>query len=271
MLETTRTQALSEPAAVAAALWLQAWLDGRAGADDLLTVLSRIAPDTPAGLHENGGALPATDLLARVRGAQVTQAWPVLPRPGQTAGWPTGVPDDPCPAVLLVRSARSEDQLPMEARALLRAGRGGWVVDDLRAVGTPYPAGARPSRKTGAGPVGALTAQALSPRTATRRFGELLDDAAVDLGRLGLDRAAAAPPESRWTDTLTRLPGTTDRQLVDLVQRSGLVLDALDQALLDDGAAVTASEARARSARLLKLRGELCDLMTAVAVGTPLV
>ena len=275
MLETTRTRALSEPAAVVAALWVQEWLGGRAAADDLLDVLTRIAPDTPAVLHDHGESLPAQALLHRLRTAQVTYAWPVLPRPGRTVGWPALVPD-PSPAVLVVGPATSTDLRPLEARLLLRVGSGGWLLDHLRPT-TGSGQGTAVQGTDGHGPaaepdptpdlVTLLTADALGHRAATRRFTGLLDDAATDLGRLGLDRPATNGAPTRWTATLQDLPRTADGSLVTLLQRSAVVLDALDQALRDDGAAVTAGEARARSARVHRLRGELCDLVCAATVG----
>lgn len=270
MLDTTRTRALSEPAAVAAALWLHEWLGGRAATDDLLDLLAQIAPDTPAGLHDAGGTLPTSRLLRRLRSSGVTLAWPVLPRPGRTVGWPSRVKGDPVPAVVLVGQPKGIDQPPLEARVLLRAGSGGWIVDDIRERRRGAPAGAQgclATHDSAQTRMWALTADAVTPRAATRQFTELIDQAATDLGRLGLDRPASTGRGSRWTATLHQLPGTADPQLVTLLQRTGLVLDALDQALGDEGAAVTASEARAREAHLHRLRGQLCDLVSGVIIG----
>jgi hypothetical protein len=116
-------------------------------------------------------------------------------------------------------------------------------------------------------PLAALLAGGLSPRAGARRFTELLDSAARELSRLGLDRPPSRPAVSRWASALVHLPTATDPALAALLHRVATVLDALELALADDGAAVTAGEARARSAGLLGLHGDLVDLVTSVAVG----
>ena len=271
MRDITRTHGLSAPGAVSAALWLQAWLDGQAGSDDLLSMLAWVAPDTPVGLQEPDATHPAESLLQRIRARQPVQAWPVLPRPGRTLGWPPTVPGDPSPSVLLV-AGPAQWHTP-EARLLARAGSSGWILDDLRDPASSAPAGPNGDITTlpDLGSIDQLissaTAESLSPRAAARRFAELLDEAARELTPLGLERPATQPGAYRWANAFGRLPSSVDGQLASLLARIALILDALDQALREDGAAVTAGEARGRASRLRRLDGELTDLICAAVAG----
>jgi hypothetical protein len=239
---------LTAPGAAAVALWVDAWAGGAAAADDLLTVLAAAAPDTPLVLAGADGAVPLASLLRGIRDADVTVAWPLLPRAGRAVGWPRDVPGPPSPAVLLVGGGG-----PLLARALLQVGPQGWQL-------TPTHVG-----------VEALLAEALSPRAGARRFTELLDAAARDLARLGLERAAPRAATPRWGRALMDLPPTTDPALAALLHRIAAVVDALELALADEGAAVTAGEARARAASLHRLHGDLAGLVGAVAVGATMV
>jgi hypothetical protein len=244
MLPSTRTQGLSAPDAVVVALWLTAWCRGAAGADDLLGVLAHVAPDSPPLVLDGASVDTADALLRRVRAAGILAAWPVLPRPGRTLGWPTDVAGAPEPGVLLADAVGT-------ARLLLRAGSSGWALEP-----TASPAGTL------------LLAEAVSPRGAARQFADLLEAATADLARLGLDRAPTGPAPTRWDRALRALPHALDPGLAAVLHRVALVLDALELALADEGAAVTAGEARARAARLLALHGQLEDLVTAACVGT---
>ncbi|HEX6888021.1 MAG TPA: hypothetical protein VF143_07930 [Candidatus Nanopelagicales bacterium] len=244
MLPSTRTQGLSAPDAVVVALWLTAWCHGSAAADDLLGVLGHVAPDSPLLVLDGTSVDTADALLRRGRAAGVVAAWPVLPRPGRTLGWPTDVAGVPEPGVLLVDDGGV-------ARLLLRAGSSGWGL-----VPTTSPAAAP------------LLAESVPPRAGARRFAALLEEATADLARLGLDRAPTGAAPARWGRALRALPHSLDPGLVALLHRVALVLDALELALADEGAAVTAGEVRARAARLLALHGQLEDLVTAACVGT---
>jgi hypothetical protein len=255
VLETTGARTLTAPGAAAVALWLEAWARGRAGADDLLAVLADAAPDTPAMLTAPEGAAPLEALLRMLRTLGVVGAWPVLPRAGRAVGWPGDLPGAPTPIVLLVGVTQQQGPAPepvepaLVGLGVLQATPSGWSV------------------MGGEVPLAALLAEGLSPRAGARRFTELLDAAARELGRLGLERAPSRRATSRWAGALVQLPTSTDPALAALLHRVATVLDALELALADDGAAVTAAEARARSAGLLRLHGELVDLVTAVAVG----
>jgi hypothetical protein len=243
VLETTAMM-LTPPGAATVALWLDAWARGAASADDLLEALAGAAPDTPQVLAAGQGAEPLAALLRQARGAGVTAAWPVLPRAGRVAGWPRDVPGHPVPAVLLGRGGPAPAAL-----ALLRAAPPGWLLSAT------------------AVPVDPLLAEALTARAATRRFTELVDGAARELARLGLERRSPHSPVRRWAEALADLPAALDPALAALLQRTGMVLDALELALADDGAAVTAAEARARTTSLHRLHADLVDLVAAASVG----
>ena len=237
---------LSAPATVAVALWLDAWLRGEAASDDLLGVLASAAPDCPLR-----GAEPARSLdvlLGELRGRQVVAAWPVLPRPGRTLGWPRELPDEPTAAILLV----GPEQV---ACGLLLTASAGWrllpLVDGSAATALPL----------------ALLAEALPVRAALRRFTELLAEATRELSLLGLERRPTQPLPTRWTAGLAVLPPSCGPELVDLVHRTAHVLDALACALADHGAAVTAGEADARADHLRRLRDALTDLLVSAVLG----
>ena len=254
MLGTTHTGLLPAPSAVAAALWLDGWLTGRTGSDDLLAVLARIAPDSPPALLADGSSHAIGELLMRIRAEAVTHAWPVVPRPGRRAGWPEGLSLEPRPAVLLVAAAPTSHGLP-PAAALLHASTGGWALaavpaEDATRVTAP------------------VLAEAVSPRSAARRFAEVVTAATDDLARLGLERAASTADRRAWSRTLRALPRGLAGEFAHVLDRLCTVLDGLELALVDDGAAVTAAEARVRSERLHTLHAELTDLLVSVVVGT---
>jgi hypothetical protein len=255
VLETTGARTLTAPGAASVALWLEAWLRGGAGADDLLAVLASAAPDTPVVMAQGQGNRPLEALLRDLRALDVVAAWPLLPRAGSAIGWPRDLAGPPVPAVLLVGpqpvAAASPEVagLHPDARGVLQATLHGWAVQPC------------------ATPLAPLLAQGLSPRAGARRFTELLDTAARDLARLGLERPPTGTTASRWGRALVELPASTEPALGALLHRIATVLDALELALGDDGAAVTAAEARARASGLHRLHGELVDLVTAVAVG----
>jgi hypothetical protein len=254
MLGTTDTDLLPAPSAVAAALWLDGWLSGRTGSDDLLGALARIAPDSPQAALVDGRSGGLGELLARIRSDGVVHAWPALPRPGRPVGWPAGVALAPRPAVLLVAAPPARRGLP-SARALLHAGPGGWAVEPI-------------AGDAGALVTAPLLAEAVTPRAAARRFAELVARATDDLARLGLERAASADGRQAWSRALRALPRGLPGQLAHILDRLCTVLDGLELALLDDGAAVTAAEARARADSLRTLHAGLTDLVAAVAVGS---
>jgi hypothetical protein len=217
---------------LAAALWVGAWLRAAAAGDDLLDALARLDPD----------AVPAVDVLAAVRGCGADSAWLVLARPGRTVGWPAGLAGAPEPVVLLAAG----DVLV----AALRAGRPGWRVDPLPAQAT-----------TG------LEAGALPVRAAARAFAEVLAEATGRLESLGLARAATGRAAPAWASAVADLPGGLDPQVLALLHRAALVLDALALAGADDGAAVTAGEAQARAAELHALRGRVEDVVAGLVGG----
>jgi hypothetical protein len=225
------------------ALWLGAWLRGAAGSDDLLEAMALAAPDAPAVGSVNGApASPLPDLLRAIRQSGADSTWLLLPRPGRLIGWPPGVDGAPVPAVLLGRGDR--------AVGLLRHGTNGWRWDPAQ------PATIIP-----------LQAGMLTARSGARALAEAVTAAAHRLEELGLDRAATRPAPREWEAALGRLPRGLDPQVEALLVRLAALHDALDLALVEEGAAVTAAEARARAAEVRAVLGEVEDVVVGVVGG----
>jgi hypothetical protein len=216
---------------LATALWLGCWLRARAAPDDLLEELGRVAPDAPPGR-----------LLPAVRATGADSVWLLLPRPGRTLGWPPGVPGAPEPAVLL-----SAGRTPV---GLVLARPGAWRVQ--AAVGAP---------------VVQVESESLTPRTAARAVSQAISEAAGRLEQMGLDRPARASAGDRWRRSTCCLPDRLDPAVVALVQRVALVLDVLDLAQAEQGAAVTSAESRTRALELRTLAGRLEDLLSGLVGG----
>lgn len=230
-----------------AAVWLGAWLQGRAPADDVLDALTwaaRSSDSLPVRVDLPGEAAPSplADLLSWLRVQHVDRAWLVLPRPGSALGWPVPAAEPPLPAVLATRTG-----LPV---GLLCPGQAGLRVIDASGVA-----------------VAQLEANALSVRVAARRFSEIVTDSAEQIGRLGLDRPARKQGSAAWSRALVRLPRDLDPALPGLLHRIASVLDALALARLDEGAAVTAVEAIARDWALRGTTDALEDLLVGVIAG----
>jgi hypothetical protein len=216
---------------LAAALWLGCWLRDRAAPDDVLEALARVAPD----------ALPGP-LLPAVRGTGADSVWLLLPRPGRTVGWPPGAAGAPEPAVLL-----SAGRTPV---GLIRARPGTWQVEAADGA-----------------PMLQLESESLTPRTAARAVSAAISEAADRLEQLGLDRPARTRAADRWRRAACCPPEQLDPAVTALVQRVALVLDVLDLAVAEEGAAVTSAEARSRSLQLRTLGGHLEDLLTGLVGG----
>jgi hypothetical protein len=227
----------------ATALWLGAWLRGTAGSDDLLEALAQAAPDAPAvGSVLGASPSPLPDLFRAVRASDGDSTWLLLPRPGSTLGWPRGVSGDPTPAVLL-----SHGDLVV---GLLRHGPTGWRWDHLD----------EPT-------IGILQAGMLTSRSAARVLAEVVTDAAARLEVLGVQRAATRPAPRVWESALGWLPPSLDPQAQALLVRLAALHDALDLARIEEGAAVTAAEVRARAAELQQVLGRVEDLIAGVVGG----
>ena len=224
-------------------VWLGSWLRGDAASDDLLEAMARAFPDAPAVAHLHGaGQVPVPDLLRAIRVSGAQGTWLLLPRPGATVGWPADSPAAPVPAALLSRGDL--------ALGLLRHEATGWRWDPA-----------------GSAVLAPLQAQMLTARSGARALAEAVTAAAERLERLGLDRAPTSPPPRTWELALGRLPGGLDPQVEALLIRLGALHDALDLALADDGAAVTAGEARARAAQLRAVVGQVQDVIVGVVGG----
>jgi hypothetical protein len=213
------------------ALWLGAWLRGTAAPDDALEALAGLVP----------GSSPAS-VLADVRSAQPVGTWLLLPRPGRILGWPRSAAGPPEPAVLLTDRA--------EAGWLVRPRHGRWSVDPVGPV-----------------QVGALRAEALSGRQGRRAFESVVEQSAARFERLGLDRPASVATPHRWAEAVASLPPGLSTDAMAVLHRGAVLLDVLQVALADDGAAVTSAEAAARAAEIRQLVGRIEDVLAGVVGG----
>jgi hypothetical protein len=226
-----------------AAVWLGSWLRGTAGSDDLLEAMALVAPDAPeVGSVQGAPPTPLPDLLRAIRVTGAQDTWLLLPRPGRTIGWPPGADGVPEPAVLLSRIDH--------AVGMLRHGATGWRWDDVGSV-----------------PLAALQSGVLTARSGARALAEAVTAAAERLETLGLDRVATRAAPHTWESALGRLPRGLDPQVEALLVRLAALHDALDLAAVEEGAAVTAAEARARAAEVLAVRGQVEDVIAGVVGG----
>ena len=107
----------------------------------------------------------------------------------------------------------------------------------------------------------------LTARSGARALAAAVNGAADRLERLALDRPATGSPPRAWERTVRRLPPGTDPQVEALLVRLGDLRDVLDLAVAEEGAAVTAGEALARSGELRTVIGQLDDVVTGVVGG----
>lgn len=227
----------------AAAVWLGSWVRGDAASDDLLEAMARAFPDAPAVASLMGARpAPVPELLRAIRVTGADGTWLLLPRPGATVGWPPDAAGAPVPAVLLSRGDLG--------LGLLRHEASGWLWDPA-----------------GSAVLAPVQAQMLTARSGARALAGAVTTAAERLERLGLDRAATASSPRAWELALGRLPFGLDPQVEALLIRLGALHDALDLALGDDGAAVTAGEARARAAEVRAVVGQVQDMIVGVIGG----
>ncbi len=224
------------------ALWLGAWLRGSAGSDDLLEQMARTAPDAPARVGIDGADHDLPDLLRHVRGFTAPRTWLLLPRPGRTGGWPVGLAGSPEPSVLI--SAEGS------AARLLRSDRTGWSWDSCGDSG-----------------VGVLEAGMLTARSGARALAEAAADAAQRLESLGLERPAMGTLAHEWEGAMRHLPPGLDSAVHSLMIRLAALHDALDLAVAEEGAAVTAAESRARSVELRAVVGQVEDIISGLVGG----
>lgn len=219
-------------------LVLALWSDGRASADDALTVL----PPAPRG-H-------GVQLLGSLRRLAFTQTW--------VAGGRTGRPDPVTgtrPAVLFARTAGVGPDLA-RAPAPLVAYLDDSGITDL--IGAAAPPSTLP-----------LLADALTPRQAERRLDELTREAAARLTKLGLQRGRG-DLAARLAELAHRHPSYPAALPADLraaLGRLDAIMDIVSLGLADEGAAVTAGEAEARAKPLRLLADQAADLLVAVANG----
>lgn len=225
------------------AVWLGSWVRGTAGADDLLEAMAHSAPDAPAVGSVLGAApTPLPDLLRAIRVSGADGTWLLLPRPGHTVGWPPRADGAPAPAVLLSRG-----DLPV---GLLRHEATGWRLDPAEDA-----------------PVTAVQAGMLTARSGARALAEAVTAAAARLEEFGLDRAATRVAPREWEVALGLLPRGLDPQVEALLVRLAALHDALDLALVEEGAAVTAAEARARAAEVRAVLGQVEEVISGVVGG----
>ncbi len=233
---------MTAPALTTVALWLGAWLRGSVGSDDVLDHVADSAPDTPLVIVEAAAARPWADLLSVLRRPSAPRAWLLLPRPGRTAGWPPEVSGAPEPAILVGGDG--------PVGGLIRLGPAGWRWE---ACGTSGAAG--------------LESCMLTPREGARVLARITSDAAQRLEALGLQRPAQRPPAVTWGRVIDRVPPSVEPEVSSLLARLAVLLDALELAAVEDGAAVTAGEAGARSAQLRYLINAVEQLLVDVVNG----
>jgi hypothetical protein len=112
-----------------------------------------------------------------------------------------------------------------------------------------------------------VESESLTPRTAARAVSEAISEAAGRLEQLGLDRPARTHAGDRWRRGTCCLPDRLDPAVANIVQRVALVLDVLELAGAEQGAAVTSAEARRRALELDSLAGRLEDLLAGLVGG----
>jgi hypothetical protein len=226
----------------ATALWFDAWLRGSAGSDDLLDQLARSAPDAPARVAIDGVDHELSDLLRSLRGFKAPRTWLLLPRPGRTGGWPAGIGGPPEPAVLISGAGA--------ANGLLRSGQAGWCWDSC-----------------GDSSVALLESGMLTARAGARALAEAAAEAAGRLESLGLERPATRAHRRQWETAMQQLPPGLDSPTHSLLIRLAVLHDALDLALVEEGAAVTAAEARSRAGELRAVVGHVEDIISGLVGG----
>ena len=226
----------------ATALWFDAWLRGSAGSDDLLDQLARTAPDAPARVAIAGADHELSALLRSLRGFKAPRTWLLLPRPGRTVGWPAGIGGPPEPAVLISGAGA--------ANGLLRSGRAGWRWDSC-----------------GDSSVALLEAGMLTARAGARALAEAAAEAAQRLESLGLERPPTRAHPREWETALRHVPTGLDSPVHSLLIRLAVLHDALDLALAEEGAAVTAAESRSRSGELRAVVGHVEDIIAGLVGG----
>jgi hypothetical protein len=225
------------------AVWLGSWLRGAAGSDDLLEAMARAAPDAPAvGRVLGAPHTPLPDLLRAIRQSGADGTWLLLPRPGHTVGWPPRADGAPVPAVLLSRREA--------VVGLLRHDGSGWRWD------TP-----------GSAPLSELQSRMLTARSGARALAQAVTVAAERLEQLGVDRAATRSAPRDWEVALGLLPRGLNPQMEALLVRLAALHDALDLALVEEGAAVTAAETRARAAEVRAVLGQVEDVIAGLVGG----
>ena len=226
----------------ATALWLEAWLRGSAGSDDLLEQLARTAPDAPARVLIEGADHELPDLLRRLRAFRAPRTWLLLPRPGRPGGWPVGLGGSPEPAVLISGEG--------SAGGLLRSGRTGWSWDAC-----------------GDSSVALLESGMLTAGAGARALAEAAAEAAQRLESLGLERRPTLAHPDQWETAMRHVPAGLDSPVHSLLIRLAVLHDALDLALAEDGAAVTAAESLARSGELRAVVGHVEDIIAGLVGG----
>jgi hypothetical protein len=107
----------------------------------------------------------------------------------------------------------------------------------------------------------------LTARSGARALAEAVTAAAERLEQLGLDRAATRSASREWEVALGLLPRGPDYQVEALLVRLAALHDVLDLALVEEGAAITAAEARARAAEVRAVLGQVEDVIAGVVGG----
>ncbi len=232
--------------------WGNSWLAGQAAADDLLDAVAppRVIRDSDG---EDRELLQGLRELQRkgVRGFQLA-----LPVPGD----PSGIAAEP--QIIAAAVAAQAAAVAIGCDLLLLPNDAGWsalpyAAPMLAAAGVRPPAGGQSSREAEADLTDALANTTAQLHT-------------LDLARMRPDFERIL--ESGWLRSQS-FPTDLGERNLKLIHTAARVLQIVDIAQLDDGAALTASEARYRTAALkalaLSARNALCSSVSAARLVEP--
>ncbi|MEI7777823.1 MAG: hypothetical protein WCJ42_00150 [Actinomycetes bacterium] len=231
--------------------WGNSWLAGQAAADDLLDAVAppRVIRDSDG---EDRELLQGLRELQRkgVRGFQLA-----LPVPGD----PSGIAAEP--QIIAAAVAVQAAAVAIGCDLLLLPNDAGWSVlpyaAPMLAAGVRPPAGGQSSREAEADLTDALASTTAQLHT-------------LDLARMRPDFERIL--ESGWLGSQS-FPTDLGERNLKLIHTAARVLQIVDMAQLDDGAALTASEARYRTGALralaLSARNALCSSVSAARLVEP--
>ncbi len=222
----------SLPDAAKLALWISAWLDARVSPDDLRdAVVADDAAHHVAGLPGEPEPLPLILAVGKLRGAGAVAAGLALP----AAGDPVGLAGPP---------AFNEEALEI-GEAVLLDGAGFGLVPHRAGAGVVWQCHPAETRR-----------QVPDHHEASTGLRRALVEAATRLAELDVARWRPEVADELITlrkGKVTGLPPGLAAPALPLISQALLCLRVVDLALVDDGAAVTATEMTARREALAPL------------------